>query len=57
MSFFSELTTVWNKHISRVLYLFNMLGTDIKTGLRISRNWPYHADPDENSLSRAMIGQ
>lgn len=57
MSYFSELTTVWNKHISRVLYLFNMLGTDIKTGLRISRNWPYHADPDENSLSRAMIGQ
>ena len=27
MSNFSELTTVWNKHISRALYLFNTLGT------------------------------
>ena len=30
---------------------------NIKTGLSISRNWPYHADRDKNSLSRAMIGQ
>lgn len=56
MSYFLELIMVWNKYIFRVLYLFNMLGIDIKIGLRILWNWLYYVDLDENSLFCVMIG-